>query len=138
MWKKIVLSWYIILMVASVMGNVIGFLGFPGPTHILLIVVSGLLFSVATILQFKLVHMHKADTCIYELELENKELKTARKHDRKELDEMTQKLENFIKTRFSDLPEKDIFNYVEALETYPVRMGIAEKMKSLPWLKKYL
>jgi hypothetical protein len=139
MWKNIALSSYIILLASSVLGVAFGILGWPEPLHILLIWVSGLLFTVATILNFKLVQIHKTDTRIYELEEDNTNLRTARKLDRKDLDEMKQNLQTLIRTRFSEFEahsEKEIMEYAKALEAPPTS-NFTEKIKSLPLLKKF-
>lgn len=138
MWKNIALLSYIVLMVSSVLGLAFGILGWPDPLHILLILVSGLLFMVATILHFKLVQIHKTDTRIYELEEDNKNLRTARKLDRKDLDEMKQNLQTLIKTRFTEVEahsEKEILEYPEELKAL-TRSSFSKKIQSLPLLKK--
>ncbi len=139
MWKNITLTSYIVLMASSVLGVAFGGLGWPEPTHILLLWVGGLLFTVATILHFKLVQIHGTDTRIHELEEDNKNLRAARRLDRKALNEVEQQLQSFIKTRFSgnEIPsEKEIMEYAERIHGAPAQLNMWERVKALPLLLK--
>lgn len=139
MWKNIVLASYTVLTVSSVTGVIFGGLGWPDPIHVMLIWVSGLLFVIASVLHFKLVQIHKTDTRIHELEEANKDLRTARKVDKEEFKKMEQKFQLLINTRFNGLdvsPEKDIVDYVEAVDVPASNFLETTKTKLLSLIKK--
>ncbi len=136
--RKYKLAAYIILMVSGALGVAFGVLEWPDPLHILLSEVSILLFAVATILQFKLVEIHKTDMRIHELEEDNKNLRIARRVDKEEFAKKEQKYQAFIKTRFGgvDFTGEDITDYIEIKTEAPHENLLEKATRLLPFIKK--